>query len=348
MGGILALVKQPRIFFRDDQLANPRFKSITIVDDGVSNNLFETLQRSLAGNVSIKIARRNATNQNAFAGISSASDDVYIETIPYSVTGKPSVHGRAVVTYIKLGQNSIVDFDDADTKAIAKVVEALKARGVTSITSFVVPHHGSKYHDVEPILTLNPRYAVIAVNPENRYGHPSPTILLKLMQKLGKKNVVFTGSVENVVLDQTGIKYALFTAAQRDSYALFVAPNRIRAEKKGIQEDIQATKEIKKMMDEEGVDLPRPMDGSSQNPRPRIKSGGPARNLIEQIVLLNGSILQPDFEYGAVSFGSDGPSALRGHRVFANPTGSTGDMTGRDIAVVVERADNDSTEQRTA
>jgi len=40
MGGILALFKQPRIFFKDDQLTNPRFKSITIVDDGVSNNLF--------------------------------------------------------------------------------------------------------------------------------------------------------------------------------------------------------------------------------------------------------------------------------------------------------------------
>jgi len=101
------------------------------------------------------------------------------------------------------------------------------------------------------------------------------------------------------------------------------------------------------MMDEEGGDVPRPGDESNQNPPTRIKSGDPARSQIEQMILSNGSILPPDFEYGAVSFGSDGPAALRGHGVFANPTESTGDMTGRDVAVVVERDVNDSTEQKT-
>jgi beta-lactamase superfamily II metal-dependent hydrolase len=157
MGGIRALFRQPRLFFRDEQLTNPRFKSITIVDDGVANNLYLMLQRALAGNRRIKVTHLSATNRNAFAGISSKADEVYVETLPYPTALRPSVHGKAVITYIILGQqNSIIDFDDADSATIKKVVESLKARGITKIRAFVVPHHGSKYHEIAPILELRP------------------------------------------------------------------------------------------------------------------------------------------------------------------------------------------------
>ena len=332
MGGIRALFEHPRVFFRHEQLTNPRFKSITVVDNGVPENLFLLLKQSLKNNDLIKINHISAANKNAFAGLSSKEDDVYIENVPYLVADKSGPHGRAVVTYMKLGQkNSIVDFDDADSVTIQKVVKKLMDRGEMQITGFVVPHHGSRYHDIEPILSLKPKYAVISVNPENRYGHPSPPILLALMQKLGKENVVFTGSVENVVLDPNGIKTASFTAANKDSYAMFVSQNRIRAEKKGNKEDLNACALIQKMMVDDG--------GDSQN------RGGAARRLFEEEVKLQNSILQPDFELGAVSFGSDGRRALQSHKIFAYPLASSTAKPGlQDVAIVVEKNEQASTE----
>jgi beta-lactamase superfamily II metal-dependent hydrolase len=318
MGGIMALFKRPRVFFTDDLLTTPRFKSITIIDNGVVNNLYSTLKQSLAGNTLITVNHVSAANRNAFAGISGPQDDVQIETIPYQAVEKPNPHGKSVVTFIRLGENSILDPDDADSAVIGKVVKALKARGVTNIGAFVVPHHGSRYHDVESLLELKPKYAVIAVNPENRFGHPAPPILRKLMETLGKQNVVFTGSVENVVLDQNGIKHALYTAANRDSYAMFVAANRIRAEKKGNQEDLRDIDLIKKMMDEEA-------------------GGGAGRRLFEEEVKLKGSILEPDFELGAVSYGSDGADALQARKIFDYPHTTSRNLAGQDVAVFLTR-----------
>jgi beta-lactamase superfamily II metal-dependent hydrolase len=318
MGGIMALFKRPRGFFIDELMTKPRFKSITVVDNGVVNNLSTTLKQSLAGNTLIRVNHISAANRNAFAGISGPQDEIQIETIPYQMIEKPNPHGKSVVTFIKLGEHSILDPDDADSAVIGKVVAALKARGVTRIGAFVVPHHGSRYHDIESLLELKPKYAVIAVNPENRFGHPSPPILRRLMETLGKENVVFTGSVENVVLNENGIKHVLYTAANRDSYAMFVAANRIRAEQKGNKEDLRDIDVIKKMMDEEA-------------------NGGAARRLFEEEVRLNGSILEPDFEFGAISYGSDGAQALQARKIFDSPLSNSENLAGQDVAVLLVR-----------
>jgi beta-lactamase superfamily II metal-dependent hydrolase len=116
---------------------------------------------------------------------------------------------------------SNVDFDDASSNAILQTVNGLKARGIKSIDSFIVPHHGSGYHDIEPILSLSPRTAIISVNPRNPYGHPSPSILISLMDKLGSQNVFFTGSIDHVVLDPNGVKHAKYAANQTESFNLF-------------------------------------------------------------------------------------------------------------------------------
>lgn len=344
MGGIVALFKDPRAFFKDGDLSAPRFKSITVVDDGVPNKLHVLLRRFMAGNKLIEVKYIPATAGNAFAGISQKTDDVYVETIPYGAAGKGGPHGRAVITYIQLGQgNTVVDFDDADSAAIRRAVNVLKARGESQITTFVVPHHGSRYHDVKPILELNPKYAIISVNPENRYGHPSPPVLLEVMKQLGKENVLFTGSVEHVVLDQNGVKSAKFTAAIGESYGLFVAPNRLRAERLGNTADVEACALIQEMMKGNTDDPPpagavRPGGPSPKGPR----RGGPSQTFFEEIVKRNGSILQPEFEFGAISYGRDGAPALRSKKIFAYPLTTSTDLTGQDVAVVLERSVRDS------
>jgi beta-lactamase superfamily II metal-dependent hydrolase len=336
MGGIRALFKNPGVFFRDKEWTNPKFKSISVIDDGVPNGLYPLLKQAMGGNTLIRTNYLSASGRNAFAGISSKADDVNIETIPYQIAAKPGVHGRAVVTLIKLGDTVILDPDDADSNVIAKVAETLKGRGVNRITVFVVPHHGSKYHDIEPLLSLRPRYAVIAVNPENRYGHPSPSILRKLMEQLGNDNVIFTGSVGDVVFDSKGVRSVEFTAADKDSYALFVAQNRVRAESRGNKEDLGDLAIIEKMM--MGEDVKGPSITTPQR--------GGAGKLFEADIRANGSILPADFELGAVSYGNDGPNTLQNHKVFASNLSATNDLTGMSVAVRIER-DSDAPESRT-
>ena len=334
MGGIRALFRQPRLFFRDEALTDPRFASITLVDDGVFNTLYRELQRSFAGNTRIRINHASATNRNAFEGISTVADDVHIETIPYRVAGKPGAHGRAVVTRIRLGQkHTIVDFDDADSAVILKVVNTLKARGETKINTVITAHHGSRYHEIAPVIDeLHPDRAIIPVNPSNRYGHPAPPILRYLMVNLGKKNVIFTGSSQNVVLDDNGVKSALFTGANKESYPLFVAPNRIRAEKLRNTEDVKDCVVLQKMiLGGDGDDT----QGTIQGPR---RSGGDAaRTVLTDEVSVRGSILQPEFELAGVSYGRDGTDALSSKKIFAFPLNGSKDLTGQDVVVVVER-----------
>ncbi|KDE46588.1 hypothetical protein DI43_12895 [Geobacillus sp. CAMR12739] len=47
-----------------------------------------------------------------------------------------------------------------------------------------VAHHGSKTSTTEPFLrTVKPRAAIISVGRYNRYGHPSPEVLMRLGQQ---------------------------------------------------------------------------------------------------------------------------------------------------------------------
>ena len=138
----------------------PRFTSIVVVENDMplEESLYSILKGTLGSNNKIIIAHMDARKRNAFAAFSDPSDQVYIENIPYEPAGKAGPHGRSIVTHFVLGQKySNVDFDDASSNAILQTVNGLKARGIKSIDSFVVPHHGSGYHDIEPILSLSPR-----------------------------------------------------------------------------------------------------------------------------------------------------------------------------------------------
>jgi hypothetical protein len=225
-GGIRALFENPQVFFYDANRKLPRFDSIVVVENETKDSLFSILAEELGSKSAIKLTRVDATERNGFTGLSRPDDDVYIESIPYKPTDKAGPHGRTIVTHFVLGRKySNVDFDDASSQVIVQTVDALKSKGIRSIDSFVVPHHGSAYHDIEPILSLSPKTAIITVNPRNPYGHPSPAILISLMDRLGPQNVFFTGSVDHVVLGPDGVRHARYSANQAESFNLFVRPS---------------------------------------------------------------------------------------------------------------------------
>jgi beta-lactamase superfamily II metal-dependent hydrolase len=300
MGGIQALFRNPQQFFQDKAMTRARFDSLTFIDDGVAQPLYAIFKAALPNNSPLKATYVSAKGRNAFSAFSSASDEVFVENIPYESTAASGPHGNSVVCKTTLGgKHTLVDFDDADTAVIGKVVDALRKRGIAKIDAFVVPHHGSAYHDIEPILALKPTTAVITVNPSNRYGHPAPEILLRLMQDLKPENVLFTGSKGRVMFDPNGVKEATYTAASRDSYALFVAPNRLRAEAKGKAADVELYAKIESMMmGDPGAPPSAPAVVSLDDPE--MPGSGGAAALVEDRIKATGTALSADFDIGSI------------------------------------------------
>ena len=300
MGGIRALFQNPRQFFHDDAMTRPRFESLTFIDDGVARPLYSIYKAALPNNTALKTTYISAKGKNAFATVSTASDEVFVENIPYESAATAGAHANSVVTKITLGgKYTLLDPDDADTAVIGKVVASLQKQGITKIDAFVVPHHGSAYHDIEPILALKPETALITVNPANRYGHPAPEILLRLMEDLGPEHVLFTGSKGQVVFDPAGVKVATYTAASRESYGLFVAPNRLRAEAKGKAADVDLYGKIESMMMRDpGAPPSAPAVVALDSPEGR--GGGGAAALIEEQIEATGSAFSSEFPIGSI------------------------------------------------
>ena len=335
-GGIRKLFTNPRPFFFDDAMTKPRFESITLVDDGVNDSLFSILARSLPPGGTIKIHHESATNRNAFAALSEKGDAVFVENIAYASRANAGPHGRAVVTRIVLGgSRTILDFDDADSATIKKVVAVLISRGDTEVDSIVVPHHGSAYHDIDPIFQLKLKRAIFTVDPRNRYGHPAPSVLLKLMKQLGPENVYFTGSVSPLVMDPNNITAVTYTAAMRDSYALFVLPSRLRAQKRGklSEADLAAYEEIRAiMMRDPGNPLP-PNGNLGDAGGDASKHHGPASTPMEEKVKATGSLHSSEFEVGRFPVGENISASLSQGKVFTRDSGS-------EVSVGIERAAN--------
>jgi beta-lactamase superfamily II metal-dependent hydrolase len=275
MGGIRALFASPRTFYKDEALTTPRFQSVRLVENEIKEkeSLASILKGSLPPGRAEIVERVSAATQNALAGLSQPGQDVFVQTIPYQPSGNAGVHGRSVVTLMVLGgRHTILDPDDADTSTLLQVAEYLNDKNI-KIDTFIVPHHGSAYHDIEPLLSLGAKRAIITVNPRNQYKHPAPEILWSLMDALEPENVYFTGSatstarkpgsaeaphqspVAHIKLGPEGVLQKTYTAANELSYSLFVHPSRQRKAQLGTlsQEEAELYEKVRARMTESTV-----------------------------------------------------------------------------------------------
>ncbi len=326
MGGIFALFKDPSVFFENGDFERPKFESILVVDSAMPNSLYGKIVAASATNPKIRAAfgrngkirldHRSAEGANAFQDLPKSENNIFVETIPYTPAPGLAPHGHAVVTRMVLANGNVnLDFDDSDTAVIKQVTQKLVARGDGRIDTVVVPHHGSAYHDIEPILALNPKSAIITVNASNPYGHPAPKILLALMDKLGAENVYFTGSVDHISIGPKGIAHGAFTAAKRDSYLAFIRPNLVKAleKKKLTQADADDYHELYTRMYGADSDVPLPASASNGGP-PR--PGAPEISLAAQRIEQTGSLLTPEFEAGSIPTGGRTTESLRSDQIF--------------------------------
>jgi competence protein ComEC len=66
-----------------------------------------------------------------------------------------------------------------DVEPPAQAQLARRLAGVT-VDVVKVPHHGSRYQDLDFLLGLRARLALVSVGADNDYGHPAPDVLAAL------------------------------------------------------------------------------------------------------------------------------------------------------------------------
>jgi len=108
-------------------------------------------------------------------------------------------NNNSVVVHLVMGQVSFLLTGDIEESAEGKLVTS--GQELTS-TVLKVAHHGSNTSSSSGFLrAVNPKLAVISVGADNRFGHPSPQVLERLENLVGKERILRTdeqGTIEVV------------------------------------------------------------------------------------------------------------------------------------------------------
>ena len=88
------------------------------------------------------------------------------------------IYDNSLLTYMKIYNTSILSLGDASSIVENNLINQYK---LSNIDIFKVSHHGSKTStNKEFIDVINPKYSVISVGKNNRYGHPNKEVLNNL------------------------------------------------------------------------------------------------------------------------------------------------------------------------
>ena len=99
----------------------------------------------------------------------------YLNTILYD-----NENDNSLITFMSIYSTSILSLGDASSKVED---ELLNNYNLNNIDIFKLSHHGSKTSSSKFFIeSINPKYAVISVGENNRYGHPSDSVLDNLMR----------------------------------------------------------------------------------------------------------------------------------------------------------------------
>ncbi len=114
------------------------------------------------------------------------------------LTGTESdMDNNGVVLRISLGKVSFLLTADIGREA---ELELIAHRADLSSTMLKVGHHGSDTSTTPEFLAVvNPQLAIISVGVDNRFGHPSPEVIDRLVARLGSENIYRTdeqGTIE--------------------------------------------------------------------------------------------------------------------------------------------------------
>ncbi|MEP7009160.1 MAG: hypothetical protein ABJC13_02450 [Acidobacteriota bacterium] len=231
LDGLKAVVQDPQIL---------NFTEIIFVDNEYATttrkpSLYELYLKKHGEGVGRKVSYSSANKRDAFSEISGRKGSVKASNFVYDPTTiGTNVHDQSVVTQYEIsGQGKvtrIVDLDDASSALIKTLAEQTPP---PRLDVLVASHHGSANNDLSPLLSrrkaLGLRDVVITANAANRYDHPSPEVLLRLVSELGPDHVFVTGSRrgESVDITFSGVR-ASSQAKHRERLGSFIESQMLR------------------------------------------------------------------------------------------------------------------------
>jgi competence protein ComEC len=118
----------------------------------------------------------------------------------------------SAVVHVTYGSNTFLLTGDAETKS---ETDMLNSGANLKSDLLMVGHHGSKSSTSQKFLdSVNPKYAVIQVGKDNKYGHPTAEVLKKLNDK-GIKiyrndqqgNIIFNSNGKDISVNLDNWKY---------------------------------------------------------------------------------------------------------------------------------------------
>lgn len=105
---------------------------------------------------------------------------------------------NSLLTYMNIYDTSIVSFGDASYKVEEDIINKYN---LSNIDILKVSHHGSKTSSSKKYIDeINPKYSVISVGKNNRFGHPNEEVLDNL-----KESTIYRTDIDGTVIFE--IKY---------------------------------------------------------------------------------------------------------------------------------------------
>jgi hypothetical protein len=218
IGGMKELVRLPGLVRASAQVNKQRFSKLWFIDSNVPKEqrlveffkqAIEPYTREVPEPVLPQIAHIDATANNAFKQIFHDSTDMSVENWVYEPAEGGGVHDYAVIPLVTLqvpgkGSLTLADLDDASQALTVKFANEMIKTGRT-IDVIVLPHHGSSSNSVIPILRVpGLKSAILSVNADNQYLHPSLDNLLQCARALGPTEV-FVTAIGNVNIGHRGV-----------------------------------------------------------------------------------------------------------------------------------------------
>lgn len=131
-------------------------------------------------------------------GSGSAGDATLSVLFPVTNTAGIESNSSSIITHLMYGARSYLLTGDAPSS----IEQYLIAQGETRLASdvFKLGHHGSRTSTSDAFLdVVRPRIGIISAGKDNKYGHPHPEVLARLMAHgVPYKNTADEGSIISV------------------------------------------------------------------------------------------------------------------------------------------------------
>lgn len=113
-------------------------------------------------------------------------DDLDIEVLgprePLIKGSRSDANANSVVLWIRHGEIDFLLTGDAEDPTETRLLEVLRARGPPTFEVLKVAHHGSAHASRAHFLErIRPEFAVVSCGRKNRYGHPAPAAVKRLL-----------------------------------------------------------------------------------------------------------------------------------------------------------------------